>query len=166
MVSKEEINNFKDRCEFLIAKVKKDFPLLKDVKIYLEFRNLKGSMQSKKVISNYVISIDSKKYMDAKDNEIIGALVHELAHLETYKKKNFFEMIWFGAHYLFSRKFSKEVDRNADNVVLERGYGNELLANRLFLEKIDSKKELHRLRENYLTLEEIESYLRKNDIRN
>ena len=151
-----------ERCSRLINKIRNDFPILKDVKIVLKLKKLKvGSMWASKKLFHYVLIIDPIKYKDAKDNQIIGALAHELMHFETYEKYGWKRYILENLAFYFSKKLMAKFERENDTKVIERGYGKELLANRSYRFSKISQKEHKKIGACYLMPPEIKSHMKK-----
>lgn len=159
---KKEVVKLEKRCKKLMGALRKDFPPLKDIKIHLKIKKLrKGSMRTNKVFYlYYLIIVDPNKYFGASDNEIIGALAHELIHLEQFKKMGFLEYIISFIKYKISKRFVRRVEIGTDKETVRRGYAKELYANRKFrLKKIFHKD--RKLIPNYLFSERIKSYAKK-----
>jgi hypothetical protein len=150
------------RCNNLLNKIKKDFPILKNVKIILKIGKLKiGSMWASKTPFHYGITVDFDKYKDANDKQIIGALAHELMHFETYEihgwKRYFLEYLAF----YFSKNLMMKFERENDINTIKRGYGKELLATRIYRFSKISKKEFKQIGLCYLSPNEIKQHIKK-----
>ena len=154
------------RCDKLLSKVRKNFPILRTVKINLEIKPLKtGSMYASKRFGYYVLTIDPLKYADANDKEVIGALAHELMHFETYEKFGWLRYLAEEFAFLFSKKLMSKYERQNDINTIKRGYGKEIFANRVYrLSKI-SKQEYKKIGSCYLMPKEIKQYMKKNNLR-
>lgn len=61
---------------------------------------------------------------------VIGLLAHELSHQISYRKRSFFSKWFFLWNYWFSEKKRIDVEKEADEKTVQRGYGKELLAER------------------------------------
>lgn len=157
------MGKFKERCQKLLNKTIKDFPLLKNRKIVLKIKELKtGSMWASKKLFYYSITIDSVKYKLANDAQITGALAHELMHFETYERYGWKRYLLENFAFYFFKKLMIRFERENDINTIKKGYGKELLANRIFrLSKI-SKSEYAKIGDCYLTPQEIKRYLKSN----
>jgi len=109
----------------------------------------------------YILIVDPIKYGDANDRQIIGALAHELMHFETYEKYGWkrYLLEYFG--FLFSKRLMAKYERENDIDVIKRGYGKELLANRIYRFSKISKKEHQKIGKCYLMPPEIKQYIKK-----
>ncbi|HUS50944.1 MAG TPA: hypothetical protein VMZ91_12325 [Candidatus Paceibacterota bacterium] len=142
--------------------IKKSFPELRGKKIHIKLKKLKkGSMWANKVLYFYfLIKIDPRKYKGATNNEISGALAHELVHFVEFEEMGFFRYIVRYPFYYLSKKFAQKWELNTDRRTIKRGYARDLFANRKFrlkrLGKIDKK-----IIRNYMTPEEIKSYAKR-----
>ena len=68
-----------------------------------------------------------------------GLLAHELAHQVSYKRRSFIGRMIFIRNYPFSTTGRKRVEGEADEIVIERGYGRELVQERIYQFRIDHK---------------------------
>ena len=151
-----------DRCEKLLNEIKNDFPLLKKVKIKLLIKPLKvGSMWASKRLFHYIIVVDPIKYADANDSQIIGALAHELMHFETYERYGLLRWLLEQFAFYFSKKLMTKFERENDINTIRRGYGRELLANRIFRLKNSTKECYRKVGSCYLMPKEIRYFIRK-----
>jgi len=99
-----------------------------------------------------------RKYSKASLNALFA---HELAHLDLIANMNLFEKIKFGFIWLFTKKGKENFERDADILVVKKGYGKERLELGKESKKTYTKKELERGRKGYLTPEQIKSYIKK-----
>lgn len=154
------------RCEKLLNRIRKDFPLLNKIKIILKIKPLKtGSMWASKRPFYYVLIVDPVKYKYANDWQIIGALAHELMHFETYEKYGWKRYFLENFAFYFSKKLMTNYERENDINVIEKGYGKELLANRIFRLNNISKQEHQKIGSCYLMPQEIKQYMKKHNIK-
>ena len=90
-----------------------------------------------------------------------GMLAHELAHVLDYKRRSSFGCVRMGLHFLVSKKFAREMERNTDRIVVARGCGDILLSYRQHL--LTKSEILHAAYINniYLSPEEILDEMKK-----
>lgn len=89
-------------------------------------------------------------------------LTHELAHLDIIANKNFFEKIKFGFNWIFTKKGKINFERNADILVIKKGYGKGLLDRVKGIEKEYSKEKLKKRKlRGYLDSKQIKFYIKK-----
>ncbi len=60
------------------------------------------------------------------NKEKIGLLAHEFCHAEQSNKKDFFENIFLFINYWLSKKTRKNIEVEADKLVIKKGYAKEL----------------------------------------
>ncbi len=120
------------RCNRIVKGIKKDYPLLGGARIEIVLKpQKKGSMIAKrKGKRRYLIEVDYRKYVKANYTELLGALVHELAHFEEYSKMGVLGYWIFLLMSRLSRSYSRRIERGADMQTIRKGYGRALLANR------------------------------------
>ena len=152
----------KQRCLKIIQKIRKDYPILNNVKIHLKVKKLrKGSMWANRAFYlYYLIKINPEKYEGVSDKELEGGLAHELIHLEDAKKMNLLKFIVIYVRYYLSKKFAKQWELNTDKKTIERGFAKSLYANRKFRFKRLSKKD-RKIMKNYFGPDKIKSYAKK-----
>jgi len=59
---------------------------------------------------------------------MVGLIAHELAHQVSYRKRSFIGKWIFLWNYYFSLKKRCEVEKEADEITIQRGYGKELIS--------------------------------------
>lgn len=146
----------------------KNYPELYQSKIVFRSKKLKTLMAArpspdfifkKKKNRTYQILINTKQSeADVIRNMSIcaqtGIIGHEYAHIVAYQKKNNLKMLAFGVKYLFSKR---EIERETDQLTIDRGLGNELLQFNLHVKdcKHVTEKYLNNKERNYLSVAEI-----------
>jgi len=136
---------------------KKSFPILKNHKIItLENKNLWGV----RVIYLYFFTL----YIIGKGAEkglSVGGVAHELSHIEMFKKWGLLKTILFTSLQYFSDNYRKRIERGADLLAIEKGYGKELhISRKNFLLKT-TKEVKETIKKYYLSLNEIKRYTKK-----
>ncbi|MHA7942949.1 hypothetical protein ACJOV8_007735 [Formosa sp. 3Alg 14/1] len=128
------------------------YPELQDVEIDIRFKKeiKKSTMQAQPQFSSllkgkkgrrYVIFISKKIKISNSEfstklipsNVIIGWLGHELGHICDYQNRTTFGLIIFGFKYLFSGKFIREAERNADSFAIIHGMEDYIIATKNFI---------------------------------
>lgn len=142
--------------------IKKSFPELKKINVRVIVEKLKrGSMRATRLYGGYLIIIDPEKYEDAKDNEIIGAIAHELTHFEDYSKKSWIRYFFWFLHYKYSKSFMRDVEIKTDKLTIQRGYARELYSNRCYRASKSRIPLVEKGKRAYLTPEEIKLYAKE-----
>ncbi len=92
---------------------------------------------------------------------IIGLLAHEISHQVSYRKRSFLKKWLFLWNYYLSIKKRKEVEKEADMIAMQRGYGKEIFEERKLQEKyfLNNKEKLGLRNKFYLSSKEIKKLL-------
>ena len=112
------------------------YPELKDERIRFKYSDLNATAQTtvtfgsifKKIDKQYIIVInnDTKKtgllLSDAPFNAQVAVLGHELAHVTDFKKRSFFDMVWWGLCYLVVKQRTK-IETRTDLSTIRHGLG-------------------------------------------
>ncbi|WP_159022566.1 hypothetical protein [Formosa sp. L2A11] len=128
------------------------YPELENVDIDIRFKKeiKKSTMQAQpqfwsllkgKKGRRYVIFISKKiKITDSEFstkhipfNVIVGWLGHELGHVCDYQNRSSFGLVKFGFKYLFSEKFIKQAERNADSFAIIHGMEDYIIVTKNFI---------------------------------
>ncbi len=92
-------------------------------------------------------------------NSRVGFFGHELAHLLSYQFKNSMQLIGMGAKYVFSRKYKRYIEHEADMETIRRGLGFALYEakKRILKDKSLGTSRAYRrnARKNYMTDAEV-----------
>lgn len=94
----------------------------------MDFDDVGMSTPFKKVYSN----INELNEYRWPDDVVRGALAHEFAHQVSYQRRSFLGRFWFLRNYLFSTSGRRRVEREADEIAIERGYGTEIVQVRIY----------------------------------
>lgn len=88
---------------------------------------------------------------------LVGWFAHELGHLIDYHRRSFLNLLWFIIGYVLFATHRAGAERRADLFALQKGFGNELMATKLYIleqsELPDSYK--NRIRKYYLSPDEL-----------
>ncbi|MFB9051504.1 hypothetical protein ACFFVB_00300 [Formosa undariae] len=152
------------------------YPDLENVEIDIRFKKeiKKSTMQAQPQFSSllkgkkgrrYIIFISKKIKISNSEfstklipsNVIIGWLGHELGHICDYQNRSTFGLIRFGFKYLFSSKFIREAERNADSFAIIHGMEDYIIATKNFILDNANIPESYkdRIKRFYLSPEEI-----------
>jgi hypothetical protein len=156
------IISLRNRCFSLIKVLQKDFPELKYRKIIIKIKPLQGgAMWAGGWFYRGLIVIDPRKYETAKDNEIIGALVHEMIHIKDYYSWNFLRYLFYVARCSLFREGYKDIELRTDRETIERGYAKELYNNRIY--RLLKSDIIYRMKPsiNYMSPKQIKIYAQK-----
>lgn len=96
---------------------------------------------------------------------LVGWFAHELGHVVDYHRRSFIGLLWFILGYVLFPTHRAGAERRADLFALEKGFGKELMATKLYiLEQSglpDSYKE--RIKKYYMSPDELELLLLENE---
>ncbi len=111
---------------------------------------------------NLIIDIDGINKHQWPKEAVIGLFAHELSHMVSYEQRGFFGRMLFTWNYPFSVAKRQEVEHEADQIAIDRGYGSELIQERIYQFRIDDKDHLMKQKEVYYWPETLEEIVSKN----
>lgn len=115
------------------------------------------------------IQIEGEKFtMDDIPSDVkVGWIGHELGHVMDYRDRTNIGMIIFGLKYLLSPLHVKEVERAADTYAIAHGMGDYILKTKNFILDNANLSEIykHRIRELYISPEEVMELINKNKVK-
>jgi hypothetical protein len=106
-----------------------------------------------KILLNSRCSQKGELFENYSEQEKIGLIGHELAHIIDYKNKTDIQLISMGIKYQISKNYKKELERQIDREVIKHGLRQELYQHRKTI--YDNKEEWEYRKEIYYTPEEI-----------
>jgi hypothetical protein len=107
---------------------------------------------------NIIVDIDSINKHQWPKEAVVGLFAHELSHMVSYERQGFFGRMLFTWNYPFSLSKRQKVEHEADQIAIDRGYGSELIQERIYQFRIDDKDHLMKQKKVYYwpeTLKEI-----------
>ncbi len=105
------------------------------------------------------INIDGINRYNWPEDAVRGLFAHELSHMVSYKRRSFIDRQWFVRFYPFSKSIQRSVEKEADEIAIERGYGRELVQLRKYQLKNSDKKRLENVKKVYLSPETLEKLI-------
>lgn len=166
-----ESNKIKESFE----KVVRAYDVLHPYPITLEQRPIKNTtMQAKPVIGFFDLFGTRKRYKvnlaryvsDSDDISVRGLpaevltgwFAHELGHLVDYEKRSNMGMVGFGIRYLTSGKFKRRAEHAADQIAIDHGFHNEIIATKRFIleHELLGDRYKERINKYYMTIEAVE----------
>jgi len=144
--------------------VEESFPRLRRKKIFLSEINIHFGNYS--AIVNYfvffiwvIVHPKVRKYYEP---SIKALLAHELSHYEIIINMSFLKKISFAIKWLFTKKYKRNFERDADKYIIKKRYGKDLFKVRKESLKTYSKEESKKvMSRGYLTPEQIKFYSKK-----
>jgi len=97
------------------------------------------------------------------EDAVRGLFAHELAHQVSYKRRSYIGGMLFVWNYPFSNSGKMNVEREADEIAIERGYGEDLIQARIYQLRIKDKKRLEVVKKAYLSPETLANMVSPND---
>lgn len=152
--------------EKLMLKIKdKHFPELKDVNIKVKplwILDLKILDKISYRPSMYVVGkniyynenmIKRKKYSNRTLRTIFA---HELAHVVQSKRFNWIKIIIHAIKYYVDRKYTSKIEKEADRIVIKKGFGKDLIRMYKISEKNSSKTKMRWVKKVYYSSKDLE----------
>ena len=131
-------------------------------KTQLIFKHLKAAFgYSSPFNLNMYIDIDEINKYNWPEDAVRGLFAHELSHMVSYKRRSFIGRMLFIWNYPFSIPGRSRVEKEGDEIAIERGYGKELIQERTYQFKIDDKKRLEKEKKAYLWREALEKLIKE-----
>lgn len=151
---------------------------LHDYEITLIQKRVKAStMQAQPILSLKSLFSGVKKYriklaLYVKDSDDIlvselpeevltGWFAHELGHLVDYEPRSNFGMIVFGLRYIFSEKFKRSVEHDADSIAVAKGFAPEIIATKRFILENDFLGDNYKsaINKYYMSIDDVEIFM-------
>lgn len=155
--------------------VLKRYDKLQDCNIVLKQRRIKATtMQAQPVIrlkdlfvgpdtykiklALYVRDSQNLKVSDLPEPVLTGWFAHELGHVCDYAPHSTFHMIRYGLKYFFSDRFKREVEHRADQIAIDIGFHDEILATKRFVFENDLIEDGYKdqMRKYYMSIADVE----------
>ncbi len=108
---------------------------------------------------NLIVDIDGINKHQWPKEAVIGLFAHELSHMVSYQRRGFFGRMLFTWNYPFSVAKRQEVEHEADSIAIERGYGKELVQERIFQFRIDDAEHLRKQKQVYFLPETLKQMI-------
>jgi hypothetical protein len=102
----------------------------------------------------YINTDEVNKY-DWPEDAVRGLMAHELAHQVSYKRRSLIRRFLFISRYPFGAWGKRKVEREGDRIAIERGYGDDLVQERIFQFRIDDQRRLEFEKRIYLSPDEL-----------
>lgn len=169
------------RLNELFTTALKPYTFKPNTKVLVKRARLKGStMQAQPVISfssiifglktyrirvsKYVRGSDSFRVDELPEDVLIGWFAHELGHVKDYQDHSLIGMLLFGIKYVLSARFRKKIEHRADQIAIEHGFHNEVLATKKFLFHHEAIENSYRLKMKrfYMPLRDVEEWIEEN----
>jgi hypothetical protein len=98
---------------------------------------------------NIIIDIDGLNKHQWPKEAVVGLFAHELSHMVSYERLSFLGRMLLIWNYPFSVNKRQMVEHEADKIAIERGYGNQLIQERIYQFKIDDVDHLAKQKQVY-----------------
>lgn len=153
--------SFQGQATRIVAKIVPEFAIPSDAHITIEFGTVKETSAWARTypFQGAVITLDPEKLENLSDAQLTGLLAHELSHLEVYERMNWITLAFYGLRYSFSDTFKRTVEREADLLAIQHGFGKELLAYREYRLATGSSDDVVFIQTYYMSPEEIRTTL-------
>jgi Zn-dependent protease with chaperone function len=156
-----ENESFQAQSTRIISEIVRDFAIPADAHITLEFGEVDEASAWARTypFQGDIITLDPEKLVNISDAQLTGLLAHELSHIEVYERMNWFILAMYGLRYSLSDSFKRTVEREADMLAIQHGFGEELLAYREYRLTTGDAEDVAFIRAYYLTVEDIQREL-------
>lgn len=161
-----------ESCNYSISKISGS----DSTKIIFQKTNLPGQGQAQPLIRTILRKPENRVYVVSvqkcnKQNELcfeilpdsakVGLIGHELVHVQDYKTKGFFSIVWMGIKYSISRKYRTRVEYITDSTTIANSMGYEVLSLINFVKNsgIASQKYLKMKNKYYMDAKEIQKII-------
>ncbi|MEP0985278.1 hypothetical protein [Ekhidna sp.] len=164
----ETLNQFDDLKKYkLILRQKKIKGTTMQAQPVISIANLLGGPDTYKIkLARYVRNSESIKISNLPENVLKGWFAHELGHVVDYAPHSTFQMITYGLKYLFSDSFKKAVEHRADEIAIDAGFHQEILATKEFVFNHDLIDEPYKdqMRKYYMSIEAVEMCVKEKSL--
>lgn len=130
-----------------------------------QFKSLFTGLTTYRIrLAKYVRGSNTMKVEELPDEVLVGWFAHELGHVLDYQSQSFLGMIGYGIKYISSKGFRKKIEHRADQIAIEHGFHEEILATKKFLfthEEIDPSYRM-KMKRFYMPLRDVEEWIEKN----
>ncbi len=144
-----------ERANTIVGDLKDDFGL-ENENIVIWFADLPDSTGESHrfplVGSEIVLNPETLAGVD--DEALTGLLAHELAHVAHYSELNVYALAFFAFRYYVSESFRIRTERATDKAVIQKGFGEPLIAFKAFKQRTGSERALELFNQRYLSIEE------------
>lgn len=118
---------------------------------------LSGVKKYKIILGVYVRDSENIKVADLPEDVLIGWFAHELGHLVDYEIRSNHSMVVYGLKYIFSRRFKRKVEHEADYIAIKNGFHEEIIATKKYIfehKQIDNGYK-NKLKNYYLSIQDV-----------
>jgi hypothetical protein len=156
-----ESESFQGQATRIVAKLVPEFAIPSDAHITLEFGPVKetSAWARNYPLQGAVITLDPEKLANLSDGQLTGLLAHELSHLEVYERMSWITLAFYGLRYSLSDSFKRTVEREADLLAIQHGFGKELLMYREHRLETGSMEDVAFIQTYYLSPDEIKELI-------
>lgn len=164
-----------ERIRKAFLSVLNQYNSLDGYKLILKQRKVKGTtMQAQPVINltkllggpdrykiklaKFVRDSNSLLVSELPENVLRGWFAHELGHVVDYAPHSTLGMIKYGIKYIVSKRFRKKVEHRADEIAIDAGFHEEILATKRYVFNHDLIEDSYKdqMRKYYMSIEDVE----------
>lgn len=172
-----EDSNAGKRVSEIFLRVKSEFKGLKDTRVIMVRRNLRGATMNARpifrlrgcipcidiyqvIISEYSRDSQRLQVNSLPTDVLTGWIAHELGHIMDYLGRPPVEMFLFGLRYLTRDVFRRDAEYRADQYAIRYGFHEEIIAAKKFILKHDllSTAYKNKINRYYMPVEEVRWY--------
>lgn len=123
----------------------------------VSFQTLFGKRKRYKINTNAFVKSTQWRVSELPEDVLKGWFAHEIGHIIDYHSRSNFGMALFGLRYIFSKKFKKQAEHNADVIAVNYGFADDIIAMKRFILENDfvSDQYKNKIEQFYMTIEDI-----------
>lgn len=116
-------------------------------------------------VSNHLQLREYVKMEELPEEVLVGWYAHELGHIMDYQGRSALNMLGFLLRYLLVPNYRMGAERRADLFAIDHGFGDELMATKLYILEQSKLPEKYkkRIRRYYLSPTELEEILQEKE---
>ncbi len=108
---------------------------------------------------NVLINIQKINSFNLPEEAVRGLIAHECSHQVSFIRRSFLNRIMLIWNYPLSNVKKRKVEKEADEISIERGYAKEMILMRKYKFSCDNETDIKGLQSVYLSVEELEKLI-------
>jgi hypothetical protein len=105
---------------------------------------------------NVLINIHKINDCNLPEDAVKGLIAHEFSHQVSFLRRSYMGRFLYIWSYPFSKTKKRLVEKEADEITIERGFAREMLLMRKYKFNCENEKHLEESKQVYLSVEELE----------
>ena len=113
---------------------------------------------------NVLINIHKINDCNLPEDAVKGLIAHEFSHQVSFIKRSYMGRLLYIWSYPFSKTKKRLVEKEADEITIERGFAREIVLMRKYKFDCENEKQRKESKEVYLSVEELERLIEEKRI--